>query len=205
MKNQLKKGVKEQIHRKSKSDAKKMGEELFKNSSGRTYKTNPKMRKSNYVEKIFKDRAFMHKALEGKESPLGVPPSYVMGQLDHNWIENINQQIEQNGKNLLDSINKTRQKNSGNIVAMRGKRRKSKQKGHQSNNYVKVGYHPNANDAFKSILNNQNLNPSQAPEIFNPNQMTHHNRSYNPEFISMKNNYEEDLDITDARISLHQG
>lgn len=111
-KSKMKKGIRDHMHRKSKSDAKRMANELLKNSSGRTYKANPKMRKSNYVEKIFKDRAFMHKAMEGKESPLGVPPSYVTGQKGNKWIENINLQIEQNGKNLLNSINKIKQKNS---------------------------------------------------------------------------------------------
>ena len=47
---------------------------------------------------------------------------------------------------------------------------------------------------------NKNLNEAEGAGIFDPNQMPSHNRSYNPEFIKR---HDDDVDITDAHISLN--
>lgn len=49
-------GKKEGNHRKSKSDAKKMMYEMNKTSTN--YKTNPKLKKSNYMDKVMQDKNF---------------------------------------------------------------------------------------------------------------------------------------------------
>jgi hypothetical protein len=100
---------KEQMHRKSKSDAKKMGEDILRNSNNN--KANSKYRKSNYAEQFFLDKGMvMPKGLDDRESPVGQHQQYMLGHIGQNWIENINNQIELNGKNLLDSISKAKQK-----------------------------------------------------------------------------------------------
>lgn len=102
---------KEQMHRKSKSDAKKMGEDILKNSNNNNHKANSKFRKSNYAEQFFLDKGMaMPKGFDDRESPLGKHQQYILGHIGQNWIENINNQIELNGKNLLDSISKVKQK-----------------------------------------------------------------------------------------------
>ena len=127
---------KDQMHRKSKSDAKKIAYEIF----NRNFRTNPKLRKSNYIEKMLNDKALIprpHDSIE-KESPIGIPQSLIVGQINQNWIDNINQQIEENGKNLLDSINKAKKDNSQLFNQSNKKRRKNKQSRPQSSHYVNI-------------------------------------------------------------------
>lgn len=80
---------KEQMHRKSKSGAKKF----------------------NYAEQFLIDKGVsIPNRLDDRESPIGLPQKYMLGHIGQNWIDNINNQIELNGKSLLDSISKAKQK-----------------------------------------------------------------------------------------------
>ena len=127
---------KENMHRKSKSDAKKIAYEIF----NRNFRTNPKLRKSNYIEKALNDKSLAPHGPDnlGKESPLGIPNSLMMGQINQNWIDSINHQIEENGKNLLDSINKVKKSDSQSLSAANRKRRKNKNSRPQSSHYINI-------------------------------------------------------------------
>jgi hypothetical protein len=179
-------GKKEQMHRKSKSDAKKISQEIFKNP--RDFKTNPKMRQANYIEQLLQERAIIPRGIDPheRESPMGMPQGYILNQIGQNWIENINQQIEYNGKGLLDSISKVKAKNAQNISAMNRKRRKSKQNRPQSTNYTNTGFPSTSSDTFKAILNqkvnneffanNKNIKELENIMMFDGNP-SHHNKS----------------------------
>lgn len=207
-------GKKDQTHRKSKSDAKKMAEEMFKNSSNKNYKTNPKLRKSNYIDQILNERSFIPRGHDPneRESPMSIPHSYLFGQIGQNWIDNINHQIEKNGKDLLESINKVKQKNAANMQEMNKKRRKSKQSRPQSTNFVNIQHPQNANEAFKSILQNKLNTEFMVGKDFNDSEnlitfdqhLPQHNLSYNPEFGGYNARRDIKPDLTGAQISLNQ-
>ena len=55
---------KDQTHRKSKSDAKKMAQEMFKNANNKNYKTNPKLKNSNYIEQVLNRKVYTNKPAE---------------------------------------------------------------------------------------------------------------------------------------------
>jgi len=151
---------KQQLHRKSKSDARYIAQEMFKSNNDRDIKGNSKLRKSNYIEQMLQERALVPRAvdIQDRESPLGMPQNYMVGKISQNWIDNINQQIEQNGKNLLDSINKVKQKNSSNSNSATRKTRKNKKNRPQSSHYVNVPHPATSNEAFKAMMNKKGNN-----------------------------------------------
>lgn len=168
---------------------------------------------AKYIQQALNERAFMPGMHDpnDRESPIGLPHSYLLGQLGQNWIDNINKQIEQNGKDLLDSINKAKQKNTSNMNSINRKRRKSKQQNRpQSSNYMNAPHPVNANEAFKSILNkkvqneflgNKNLPNPENMMMFDA-QMQHHNKSCNPDFMNKKRP-DVGPDLTEAQIALN--
>lgn len=194
-------GKKEQMHRKSKSDAKKVSQEMFKIQ---------KERQNNYIEQLLQERVRGVEPYD-RESPLGIPHGFILNQIGQNWIENINQQIEHNGKGLLDSISKVKAKNAQNLEAMNRKRRKSKQNRPQSTNYMYTGFPSTSNDTFKAILNqkvnkeflaNKNIQELENIMIFDGNS-SHHNKSWNIDYAGGKKG-DIEPDLTGAQISLNQ-
>lgn len=125
------------MHRKSKSDAKKIAYEIF----NRNFRTNPKLRKAQYIDQMLNEKAMgMYKPAESisKDSPMGLPNSFMVGHINQNWIDNINHQIEENGKNLLDSIHKAKKDNSLSFNSANRKRSKNKQNRAQSSHFINI-------------------------------------------------------------------
>ena len=109
--NKQKSKPKEKTHRKSKSDTKKIWREAFKNGNSKSWKVNPKLAKTNYIEQVLNKNVFYARPQDKIDhySPMKVPQqAYILNHISQNWINNINQQIEENGKNLLESINKAK-------------------------------------------------------------------------------------------------
>ena len=202
---------KDQTHRKSKSDAKKIAQEMFKNNN-RNYKTNPKLRKSNYIDNFLNEKLPIpknHEMMMDKESPINLPQSYILGQINQNWIENINQQIEENGKSLLDSINKAKKKNSSNMMpANRKNRTKNRPARPQSTHYVNI---PNPHSKIDSFHPNHRIHselmkakPGNTPEnlmMFDPS-INRHNKSCNQDSLAVKP-HKDEPDLTHSQIALN--
>ena len=204
---------KEQTHRKSKSDAKKMGQEAFKNSNNKNYKTNPKLKNTNYIDQVLNRKAYTNASqnVGDKEAQINnLPQAYLLNQINQNWIDSINQQIEENGKNLLESINRVKKKNAHNLSTIE-KKRKSKQDRPQSTNYINIPPSQSSAEAFRSILNKRfgseyiglkNGFEQENISMIDHQNKHHHNKSYNVENLEIKRK-EIDPDLAEAKIFLN--
>lgn len=203
---------KEQTHRKSKSDAKKIAQEMFKSSNNKNYKTNPKLKNSSYIEQVLNRKVYINAGQNISEKDVQInsmPQAYLLNHVNQNWIDSINQQIEENGKSLLESINRAKKKNAQNISTLT-KKRKSKQDRPQSTNYTNIVPAQNTSDAFRSILNKRfgseyigvKNGIDQENIALLDVQGSHHNKSLNYENFGIRRK-EMDPDLTEAQITLN--
>lgn len=110
----------------------------------------------------------------------------------------LNQQIEKNGKNLLDSINAAKKRSSSNIHS-EGKKRKKKPTRPQSTHFLN---HPvSSNEATKVALKKKfhaelmknNFQKEGNNLIVYEHQMHRHNKSLNNENMAVIPNLDSDL------------
>lgn len=154
--NKSKSKAKEPNHRKSKSDVKRIVPEALKGYNSKSCKMNSKLAKTNYIEQVLNKNVFYTRPQDkvDNHSPMKIPQqAYILNHISQNWIDNINQQIEENGKSMLESINKAKKKNANNMSSINKKSRKSKQGRPQSSHYFNVPQPQNSMEKFKNVLN----------------------------------------------------